>query len=391
MSTDALFYKNLQAVPTFRQVVDVHQYKVLPESWYVVLTDIENSTNAIQNGKYKEVNLLGVAPLIGILNETDSSLIPFIFGGDGISLCVPGSLLPLARDVLKNTIQIAQKEYGLKLRAGIVPVKAIHNAGEQILISKFRASEHYEQASFFGGGLSLAEKWLKNGSKEVEFIYPDAVESISYKGLECRWQPIKSKQDFTISILIKSLSTDKNKQIQLYSEYLDFFDKTFKDPDLHPIQSEKMNMNTSILGLAAETKIRTFGLSYWNRFLYALETKFRIWAGKIMMHYKVATESTAWGNYKTDLIANSDFRKFDEMIRQVVSCSQEQLNSLNAWLEERFQKKELVYGIHQSKEALITCMVFQYDKAHIHFVDGNNGGYTAAAIELKRRIKELAN
>jgi hypothetical protein len=148
-------------------------------------------------------------------------------------------------------------------------------------------------------------------------------------------------------------------------------------------------MNTSFNGLSAETKIRTFGQTTWQQLKYAFETKIRLWVGRYMMHKNITTESTAWGNYKSDLIANSDFRKFDETMRQVVTCSKDQLLQLENWLEDKFKQKKLVYGIHRSKEALITCMVFQYDKAHIHFVDGNNGGYTVAAQEMKKRLATL--
>jgi len=111
--------------------------------------------------------------------------------------------------------------------------------------------------------------------------------------------------------------------------------------------------------------------------------------GIIMMNRGIATSSTAWGEYKTDVIANSDFRKFDEMIRLVVSCTKNQLKSVESWLEQKYVERKLVYGIHVSDAALITCMVFQYNRNHIHFVDGNNGGYASAAIELKKRSRQL--
>jgi hypothetical protein len=38
---------------------------------------------------------------------------------------------------------------------------------------------------------------------------------------------------------------------------------------------------------------------------------------------------------------------------------------------------------------LITCIVADYDKEHVHFLDGANGGYTIAAKELKRQLIDL--
>jgi hypothetical protein len=34
---------------------------------------------------------------------------------------------------------------------------------------------------------------------------------------------------------------------------------------------------------------------------------------------------------------------------------------------------------------MITCLVFQYEKEHVHFVDGADGGYANAARDLKER------
>jgi len=49
----------------------------------------------------------------------------------------------------------------------------------------------------------------------------------------------------------------------------------------------------------------------------------------------------------------------------------------------------LAYGIHLADTAMITCMVFQYHRDHIHFVDGSGGGYVSAAKQLKKRLQSL--
>lgn len=391
MAKNSNFYQNLDPVTSFNDIMELSHYRQVPENWFVVMTDITNSTQAISKGRYKEINIIGAAPIIGILNQISTDLIPFAFGGDGVTLAVPESLLPLTRNVIRNTIEVASTEYDLVLRAGIVQVKDIIEAGETLLIGKFKVNETYCQALFFGGGLTLAEKWLKFGNDKLERIFSKKIDDVSYEGLECRWQPIKSDLDYTISVLIKSTSTDKDHQIQLYKDYLSFFEQVFGNstPETHPINANKLLMNTSISGLLAEVKIRTFGLKWFQKINYTLVSKFRIYLGKYFMHRKIVTKNTAWGNYTADLISNSDFRKFDEMIRQVISCTAGQLKEIEQWLEQRYQQKELVYGIHVADSALITCMVFQYDKSHIHFVDGNNGGYTAAAIELKKRAKQI--
>lgn len=91
--------------------------------------------------------------------------------------------------------------------------------------------------------------------------------------------------------------------------------------------------------------------------------------------------------YVQELSANTDFQKFDDMIRMVRDCSREQKESVLKYLEEQRRAGRLYYGAHFSNEALMTCLVFQLDN-HIHFVDGGGGGYALAAKQLKAQIKE---
>ena len=107
------------------------------------------------------------------------------------------------------------------------------------------------------------------------------------------------------------------------------------------------------------------------------------------MHKKVKTENIDWGRYKRSLITNTDYRKFDEILRMILSGTLEQRSQLTVYLEQLHKKRKIVFGIHASPNALITCLVFNYDTDHIHFLDGSNGGYAMAAKEMKRQLKEL--
>lgn len=384
-----MFYKELNSIPIFSEITNLEFYKPIPEDWYVVISDVVNSTQAIENGHYRDVNILGAAPIMAVLRELSIDDIPFVFGGDGVSLCIPESKLDLIKKVFSNTILLAKTDYNIELRAGIISVKELYKAGETLLVGKLKISEIYQQAVFFGGGLTTAEKWLKSGNPNVINLSAESHESVSYEGLECRWQPIKSSMDHTISMLIKPTSSNIEEQLKVYNEFIQFFEGLFIQPDNHPIHEKNMLMFGRFKELLSETRIRTQGLSIWGKVKYLFEIRLRMIIGLVMMNRGIATSSTAWGEYKSDVIANSDFRKFDEMIRLVVSCTKSQLVSVESWLQEKFLEKKLVYGIHVSDAALITCMVFQYNRNHIHFVDGNNGGYASAAIELKKRSKQL--
>lgn len=96
-----------------------------------------------------------------------------------------------------------------------------------------------------------------------------------------------------------------------------------------------------------------------------------------------------WGQYKNIILKTTDTEKFDDMLRMVISTKRNQTKELEKYLEEEYQNKNLVYGIHKSDSALMTCLIFQRHGKHIHFIDSSNGGYALAAKELKNRLKNL--
>ncbi len=103
------------------------------------------------------------------------------------------------------------------------------------------------------------------------------------------------------------------------------------------------------------------------------------------MRYSIAK----WGQYKNIILKTTDTEKFDDMLRMVISTKRNQTKELEKYLEEEYQNKNLVYGIHKSDSALMTCLIFQRHGKHIHFIDSSNGGYALAAKELKNRLKNL--
>ena len=57
------FYKQLPVLKHFIDITDCDNYTSLPSDWYIALTDVRGSTVAIENGRYKDVNLLGASSI----------------------------------------------------------------------------------------------------------------------------------------------------------------------------------------------------------------------------------------------------------------------------------------------------------------------------------------
>jgi hypothetical protein len=140
--------------------------------------------------------------------------------------------------------------------------------------------------------------------------------------------------------------------------------------------------------LSHEWRVRTGHLVAWRRVVYFKKMLWLNLVGSILFTLKRDTEAVHWSRYRGELVENSDFRKFDGMLRMVMDGSDAQAEQLQRYLEAEYRAGRLVFGMHKSREALLTCIVQSYNGNHQHFVDGSDGGYAIAARELKRRMAE---
>ncbi|MCF8261022.1 MAG: DUF3095 domain-containing protein [Melioribacteraceae bacterium] len=384
------FYRDLPVLNKYIDVASVSNYVDLPEDWYVVVSDVTGSTEAITAGRYKEVNILGAALITAVRNETKPLEIPFVFGGDGASLCIPKRFAGAVENILGDVRELASKEYQLDFRVGLVEVSKIYSAGFRVLIAKYQVSENFVQSVFSGGGLEYAEDYLKaNFENEFKQKYiRHKPPEVNLEGLECRWSPIESTRGEIISLLVKVTVKDSEKKTAIYREVIEKIYEIYEEKTSHPVNYDQLKMAFAQVKLLPEIKARTHDAAFWARFSYMLKLRFQIIVGYFLMARKISTKATNWGNYKTDLIANSDYRKFDDMVRKVLSGTEEMRNKLENYLHLRFSRGELVYGIHASSSALLTCVVSKYEKDHFHFIDGNDGGYAEAARKMKSQIKQ---
>ncbi|HIM08686.1 MAG TPA: DUF3095 family protein, partial [Gammaproteobacteria bacterium] len=215
------FYADLPVTKEFSKIADLSSYIPLPDDWSTVISDVKNSTVAINRGEYKAVNITGVSVITSVLNVLRPLSVPYIFGGDGCSLCVPNHVLDVVRDALFATKAMSLTQFGLELRIGIVPISAIRKAGFDILVGKSQVSEHYTQAAFAGAGLEYAENLIKNDANETEFRIESAnIVQADYSGLECRWENIPSQHGETISLIVKAKADNKIQEYKIYSEII---------------------------------------------------------------------------------------------------------------------------------------------------------------------------
>ena len=369
------FYSQLEVTTDFKKISNSNIYKQVPEDWFVLATDVKGSTEAIKNGQYKEVNMLGALSIISILNLDKNIEIPFVFGGDGAFVLIPYSLEKLAKQALLAIQKIALDAYKLELRIGIIPLKTIYADDKNMLISKYEVSKDYYQAMIKGGGLEYADSLLKSSKTYLIVDNIDVGFEVDTAGLECRWEAIPSPKDETISLLIKCFDED------YYHSVLQELDILLgNNAKRHPIVQKNLQLSFTTDDLEVESSV--YSSSKFFQTLNIVRYKAMNYLGKLLMFLKIS----GWGKYKNQIVATTDTEKFDDMLRMVIAVDYEQSKNLEIYLEKEYQAKRIVYGLHKSDSALMTCLVFERHGRQIHFVDSSNGGYALAATMLKEKI-----
>ena len=392
MSSDS-FYSDLPILADFAAISDFSKYAELPEDWQIVVADVEDSTGAIAAGQYKAVNILGVSIITSVLNIAQPLIIPSVFGGDGAALAIPARLAEDASKALVDVKMLALSQYGLNLRVGIVPVKVIKSAGYKILVARHRISESYLQAAFAGGGIEYAENLLKHETDGAAYRLQEREQTqvADFSGLECRWDNVPSKHGETISLIVKAIANDFERESHFYNEVIAKIEDIYgNDETSHPLHSDGLQLRINEQQLGFETKLKTFAKSKLAQMKYYLMIRFEVLLGIFLMGIAYKDNKMSWGDYKQEVVSNTDFKKFDGTLRQVLSGTAEQRLQLTDYLDACHKKGDCVFGIHTSNSALVTCLINNRADEHYHFVDGADGGYAMAAAAMKKQLQSLS-
>lgn len=395
MSASASFYAELPVLTAFSDIARPENYMPLPEDWHVATCDVRNSTQAVQAGNYKHVNTVGASAVTAMLNAAGDLEIPFIFEGDGSAFCVPPSLLEDAKAALVKTQEMALASFGLELRVATVPVSTIRAAGHDILVARVRVSENYIQAAFAGGGMGYADRYMKDpATAPLCEVKPGSIPARgSLEGLECRWQDIPSRHGETVSLIVRALAADTWAASELYREVIDKVREIYGSDDAcHPLTPPLLQLTPSLSArqLGNEVGVRAADRGPLGKWLWLMRARWFVVLGWFLMKFGLRTEETDWRTYKETLYRNTDVRKFNDVFRQILAGVPAQREALDAWLAERYARRELVYGLHVTDRAHMTCLVFNYSGRHLHFIDGADGGLFMASKAFKERAAKLA-
>ncbi len=387
MSAD--FYSSLPVRERFVEIADPEVYSPVPDDWFVLTSDVHGSTDAIRNGRYKEVNTVGASTIVALLNVARAASppveLPFVFGGDGAVVLAPTSLVEECKRALVAARNIARTIFDLDLRIGSVAVSDIRKAGHEVQIARFRISPHYDQAMFTGGGIAFAEKVLKDPDQSHSFSIPDSADPVGadFAGLECRWRDVPSSYGEVVTLIVAATTDSDQKDRLVYREVVEFLEETFAGME-QPMSPSRLALTNNPAHIRPMSGF-AIGDKPVKRLFFELRTIIENMYFGVARQFGKKVRGLDPEEMVKTTIAATDHRKFDDVLRTVLSSSPELRKKLTGYLEERSAAGDLMYGMHLSDRALLTCVVFEQAGAQVHFVDGADGGYAMAALDLKNK------
>ncbi len=380
------FFATLPEIGRFADVAELARYADVPSSWCVVISDVRGSTRAIEAGRYKDVNALGVASIVALQNALPDLPLPYVFGGDGATVLVPATRRAAVEAALRGVGRLARESFELDLRVGVVPVADLLAAGHPVRVARVRVSPHVCLAAFGGAGFQVAERWIKDDGAGARYLVaPEGDATMSLEGFECRWRPVGSARGKIVSLLVLALGAGEAERTATYREVIAALEGLVTEG--HPFKPNKMKMQPISGDYSVEARLRS-GQKEGPAYDAAVASaRKQTQVGRVLG----ALGLSGWGfdgkTYVNELVQNTDFRKFDDTLRMVLDVSADELEAIRALLEARRIEGALVYGLHAAPSALMTCFVRSYQGDHVHFVDGSDGGYTLAAKQLKEQLR----
>jgi hypothetical protein len=376
------FYRTAPTFRDFRLVADEFSFSPLPEDWLIGVADVEQSTKAIQDKRYKAVNMAGAAVIAAVANALGGRDFPFVFGGDGASFAVSPANAGIARQALAETATWVREDLDLTLRVGMVTVGEIRRNGHDVRVGRYAVSDNISIAMFSGGGVAWADAAMKRDEISVPPAPAGARPDLS--GLSCRFEQFPTQYGQILSVLV--LPADASRMsafravVKQIISMVEGSSECARPAARGAMQLKWPPQGFDLEALASRKAGEPLGISklkvYARTFLYFLIMHFNLRVGRFIPR-----------KYLSEVAANSDFRKFDDALRMIVDCSPGMAQKIEDTLSAAARDGHIRYGCHREDAAIMTCFAPSPSQpTHVHFIDGAQGGYALAASALKQRL-----
>ena len=356
-------------------LADISRYQKINDEEILILADIENSTNAIVNGKYKNVNI-STTQCIAAVRKTCEKPLKIQHGGDGFILVAHVSDLFKIAGIMTEMREQILEDFNLNMRC------AFWNSSE---LGRLSVSLHYSSFAFDGGNLQW--QFHSNDIQKLEQLMRDGANSI-YKllekekpditGFRCDFAPLSKEGASYGCCIVDFSSMDLTERFISIRKILELIVTANQNGFAPPFKTNDLVWQTDkseLIGFATRT------IYYRYRVLFGFV--YRIF-NRVGLHWSNRWSASLFQNLHR-LPLSTDFIKYDGQLKFIVCISDRHketfLNGLNS-LSKHYQFK---VGFHWSSRAVITCSV-NLENGNLHFIDGEDGGLTLASKQLKKLL-----
>ncbi len=364
--------ENVYAQPT--------NFYAVPDDWNIVVTDVENSTTAVKQGKQQEVNLAATGSIVACLNISREAgyEIPFFFGGDGATLLMPNEILKDCLQALTFHQERCYSTFDFYLRVGYRTVEQMRNKGAILTIAKCKRNAYHVMPMIQGDALQRAESEIKaDGPQDLELTTLKA-NLLNLNGMECKWDRVSppNAKNEVLSLIIRACHVDQ--QNELYSIILKEISTIYgADADRNPVTLERLRMVNKVSQFKNEVQLK-YATSDLRRLLSSMGRSF---LGRFYVKH-----TQKGRDYLNELIQLTETLLLDGSINTVITGSTKKRQKLFKILDHMERNDQIVYGFYSSSSSILSCYVTAIDDYHIHFLDGDKGGYTQASKVIKNKL-----
>lgn len=375
---------SLPAIRDFaREGYDPARYQMLGPDWFLAVADVEASTKLAGAGRDRDVNFVAGAAVavLSTVATKPPDITACQFGGDGAIAAVSPGCEAATRAALAALAHWAAAEIDIPLRVGLVPVKALIDAGHdaRAALQDFGGGNVFGQ--FLGSGIAAADAWVKADGKWRIDPAPGALPGI--EGLSCRWQPVPSRRGHVLCVIVDPApgALGEAALVRLLADF------------------ERIVPGAIAAPLGSGGDLEPKGIPAWR----ALRNEMRAQKpgarlkrlaaalGGMMILKTVHALGGKWGridtkHYTRTLAERSDHRKLAGGPRFVLDVTDAEEDAIQAALAREEKAGAITFGTARADSTTITCLVgdFMADR-HVHFVDGDGLGFWRAASALKAK------
>ncbi len=384
MSSDEYFYTELpiHKLNLTELLSSKTHFKTVPKDWYIVVIDIESSTQAVKHKLHHPVNYAASISIVAILNELQSIdpkiEIPYFFGGDGTTFLVPHSCVQRLMLILENVKDDVYKNNFLTLRVGTIQIAELNKVEPASLqISKLQLTDTLIVPIVTGNGLQNAEKIIK---KKLTNDVSEARQNmyVTTKGCKCRWDRIAPVEASNKVLCFIANITDDAKNLEVLHAISKTLDTIFGNYTKRlPLQFEALKNYDAIQDIHEELSDVFDDSSMLDALILNVSS----------ISNSIYNSTDMGKAFIAEFRASALAMLIDGAYSDIITGSKQQIEEFIKFMDALEVSGAITYGYHVTDSTVLSCYVAAPKGGFVQLLDGNEGGYSTAAKMLKVKSK----